>query len=74
MLSGRVGTKAVHDAAVRLAIASGSPIRDDLVIDTGLAHLAASAGAASPGGMPGFARAGHDVSLYLSAAADGPAR
>ncbi len=39
-LSGAVGTKAAHDAAVRLAIASGAPVRDDLVIDTGLAHVA----------------------------------
>ncbi len=44
VLSGRVGTKAVHDVAVQLAIASGSPIRDDLVIDTGLASLSSSPG------------------------------
>jgi BON domain len=58
VLSGVVGTKQVHDVAVRLAIASGSPIRDDLVIDTGLAH-AASVGANMPGlGMSGFATLG----------------
>ena len=34
VLSGRVGTKQVHDAAVRMAIAIGFPFRDDLVIDT----------------------------------------
>ena len=34
VLSGRVGTKVVHDAAVQLAIALGFPFRDDLVIDT----------------------------------------
>ncbi|MGP0065551.1 MAG: BON domain-containing protein [Isosphaeraceae bacterium] len=34
VLSGRVGTKPVHDAAVQLAIALGFPFRDDLVIDT----------------------------------------
>ena len=44
VLSGRVGTKAVHDVAVQLAIASGSPIRDDLVIDTGLAASSAGPG------------------------------
>ena len=59
VLSGRVGTKQVHDVAVQLAIASGSPIRDDLVIDTGLAHVAAmSAAAAGSLGMSGFARVG----------------
>ena len=44
VLSGRVGTKAVHDVAVQLAIASGSPIRDDLVIDTGLAVVGSGPG------------------------------
>src|SRR5438128_4057831 len=34
VLSGRVGTKPIHDAAVQLAIACGYPFRDDLVIDT----------------------------------------
>jgi osmotically-inducible protein OsmY len=34
VLSGRVGTKPIHDAAVQLAIALGFPFRDDLVIDT----------------------------------------
>jgi osmotically-inducible protein OsmY len=48
VLSGRVGTKAVHDVAVQLAIASGSPIRDDLVIDTGLAHAASTGMGVSP--------------------------
>ena len=33
--------------AVQLAIASGSPIRDDLVIDTGLAHAASMSAAAA---------------------------
>ncbi len=54
VLSGRVGTKAVHDVAVQLAIASGSPVRDDLVIDTGLAHAAsmsASVGMTGYGGL-----------------------
>ena len=34
VLSGRVGTKQVHDAAVQMAIAFGLRFRDDLVIDT----------------------------------------
>ncbi len=34
VLSGRVGTKQVHDAAVQMAIAFGFKFRDDLVIDT----------------------------------------
>jgi osmotically-inducible protein OsmY len=34
ILSGRVGTKVVHDAAVQTAIALGFPFRDDLIIDT----------------------------------------
>ena len=60
VLSGRVGTKAVHDMAVQLAIASGSPVRDDLVIDTGLAHaasLSASAAAVGMSGLGGLASA-----------------
>jgi osmotically-inducible protein OsmY len=46
VLSGRVGTKPVHDAAVRMAIDSGVRFRDDLIIDTGMAHLAANGGIA----------------------------
>ncbi|MFO0889751.1 MAG: BON domain-containing protein [Isosphaeraceae bacterium] len=41
ILSGRVGTGQVHDAAVRTVIALGYPIRDDLVIDTAEAHRVA---------------------------------
>jgi osmotically-inducible protein OsmY len=43
VLSGAVGTKQIHDIAVRLAINSGYPIRDDLVINTALAHRVAAA-------------------------------
>ena len=43
VLSGRVGTKQVHDVAVRTAIAVGYPVKDDLVIDTGEAHRVAMA-------------------------------
>jgi osmotically-inducible protein OsmY len=58
VLSGVVGTKEVHDVAVRLAIASGSPIRDDLVIDTGIANAAALGAGAYGVGMSGFATLG----------------
>jgi hypothetical protein len=53
VLSGRVGTKEVHDTAVRLAIALGYPFRDDLVIDTGMAHLVAQSAATMSGGVGG---------------------
>jgi osmotically-inducible protein OsmY len=44
-LSGRVGTKQIHDVAVRTAIAYGFPFRDNLVIDTAMtAQVAANAG------------------------------
>jgi osmotically-inducible protein OsmY len=49
VLSGTVGTKQVHDTAVRLAIAVGVPFRDDLVIDTGAAHYVAQSAAAVMG-------------------------
>ena len=58
VLSGVVGTKEVHDVAVRLAIASGSPFRDDLVIDTGLAHAASMRPNVQGIGMSGFATLG----------------
>ena len=53
VLSGIVGTKQVHDAAVRLAIAMGIPFRDDLVIDTGAAAAVAQAAGAAVGGYGG---------------------
>ena len=50
VLSGRVGTKQVHDVAVRLAIECGVSFRDDLVIDSGVAGLVAQTAAmAAPG-------------------------
>jgi hypothetical protein len=42
VLSGTVGTKQIHDIAVRTAIALGYSIRDDLVIDTAAAHRVAA--------------------------------
>ena len=51
---GRGWHQAVHDVAVQLAIASGSPVRDDLVIDTGLAHAASMSPAAASVGMLGY--------------------
>ena len=54
VLSGPVGTKAVHDAAVQTGIATGYPIQDDLVIDTAEVYRAAAL-AASPGWGPSHA-------------------
>jgi osmotically-inducible protein OsmY len=57
ILAGRVGSKQVHDAAVRMAIDIGVPFRDDLVIDTGMAHMVAQtggAGMAGAGPSPGM--------------------
>jgi osmotically-inducible protein OsmY len=57
VLAGRVGTKQVHDAAVRMAIDVGAPFRDNLVIDTATAHavaLNASSLAASTTSAPYF--------------------
>ena len=42
VLWGKVGTKYVHDVAVRIAIDLGYPFRDDLVIDTAEAHRVAA--------------------------------
>ena len=48
-LSGVVGTKQIHDVAVRTAIAYGFPFRDNLVIDTAMtAQVAAAASGMSP--------------------------
>jgi osmotically-inducible protein OsmY len=52
VLSGVVGTKTIHDAAVRTAIAIGYPVGDDLKIDTAAAHRVAAATAAASGTMP----------------------
>jgi hypothetical protein len=43
VIAGTVGSKQIHDIAIRLAIATGYPIRDDLVIDTAMAHRVAAA-------------------------------
>ena len=42
VLSGRVGSKLAHDAAIRTMIALGYPVRDDLTIDTREAYRTAS--------------------------------
>jgi hypothetical protein len=52
VLAGRVGTKAIHDMAVRTVIDLGYPLRDDLVIDTALAHRVALAQAAGGAWLP----------------------
>jgi osmotically-inducible protein OsmY len=41
-LSGRVGTKQIHDEAIRTALSTGFSIRDDLTIDTAEAHRVAA--------------------------------
>jgi osmotically-inducible protein OsmY len=57
-LRGKVATRRVHDEVIAIAIASGLPFRDDLVIDTAEAHrvagvmAAANANAAARGGAP----------------------
>jgi hypothetical protein len=43
VIAGTVGTKQIHDVAIRLAINTGYPIRDDLVINTAAAHRVAAA-------------------------------
>ncbi len=53
-LSGRVGTKQVHDVAIRLAIDCGVPFRDNLVIDTGEAHRVAIGQSIASAGNPGL--------------------
>lgn len=65
VLSGKVGTKRVHDEVVRTAIALGIPVRDDLVIDTLETHrvaafqqaAAAAAAASATAGAPPSAAA-----------------
>lgn len=53
VIAGVVGSKMIHDLAIRLAIGTGYPIRDDLVIDTGAAYrlAAAQAQAAAAAGL-----------------------
>jgi hypothetical protein len=46
ILSGRVGTKQVHDVAIQTALALGVAVVDDLTIDTAEAHRAAAIRAA----------------------------
>lgn len=53
VLSGKVGTRLIHDTAVRVAMGTGYPIRDDLVIDTNeLNRLVAAGASASAAAMP----------------------
>jgi osmotically-inducible protein OsmY len=61
VLSGRVGTKQVHDLAIAMAIESGVPFRDNLVIDTGTAALAAQSAAAADPAAAAIA----STSLYI---------
>jgi len=57
ILSGRVGTKPIHDAAIQMAIATGIRFRDDLTIDTAEAHRVAALSAMPAPGWPGSASA-----------------
>jgi osmotically-inducible protein OsmY len=52
VLTGRVGTKQVHDAAIRTATVLGITIDDQLVIDTAAAYAAAAAPPAAPAAPP----------------------
>jgi osmotically-inducible protein OsmY len=54
VLTGVVGTKLIHDVAVRMAIGLGAPFRDDLIIDTAAANqvaLVSNANAAAAGAL-----------------------
>jgi osmotically-inducible protein OsmY len=51
-LSARVGTKAVHDAAIQTAIALGYTVDDQIVIDTAEVYRAAATAPAQPGPGP----------------------
>ncbi len=57
VLTGRVGSSLLHDAALQAAMATGASIRDDLVIDTAAAHevMAAAAAANMPSAVNGVA-------------------
>ena len=71
-LRGRVGSKMIHDAAMRTAIALNIPVIDDLVIDTLAAHqAAASYPPAMAGGGAGYGYAS-PLAGYPSAGAVGP--
>lgn len=54
VLSGRVGTKAVYDAAVRTAIDLGIPFDDRLTIDTAAVYSAVAPAGPLPPGQPGI--------------------
>ncbi len=63
-LHGRVGTKQVHDEAIRTAIALGVPVIDDLVIDTLAAHeVAAIQSRLASGAGAGYGPAGPSSGL-----------
>ncbi len=75
VLAGKVGTKRVHDEAVRTAIAAGYPVRDNLTIDTAEAHrmaaaVAAGAGAGAVGPMgPGIYPQGGPIGVGVNSQA-----
>src|SRR5262249_15132182 len=58
VLSGVVGTKTIHDTAIRIAIDIGYPINDELKIDTSAAHRVAAYNASAATMMMGGAGPG----------------
>lgn len=57
-LRGRVGTKIVHDVAIRTALMLDVPVIDEIVIDTLAVHQAANPGAGQGGPGMGYGMAG----------------
>ena len=69
ILSGRVGSKFAHDAAIRTAIAAGYPIDDELIIDTTENARAALRSSAL---VPTPALAADPLAYYQGASAPSP--
>lgn len=62
VLSGVVGTKTIHDTAVRIVIESGYPVGDNLTIDTAAAYRVAASAAMPP--APGLSMGGNPYYVY----------
>jgi hypothetical protein len=76
MLWGRVGTKVVHDVAVRTAIDLGVHIDDQLVIDTAETYRAAAMASmpqVPPGAVAAGANMGPNANMYAGAGGMAPA-
>ena len=74
VLAGRVGTKEIHDVAVRIAMAVTPSIDDRLVIDTAAAHAVAGVAAANAPApaSPWPYGAGGSATTYLPGPAGSP--